>query len=57
MRVVHMNVSTLNTSTMMEPIFMITNIEHQKWQVVNLPHFHLQPKQRAIVHHDVHKQQ
>jgi hypothetical protein len=29
MKVVHMNVNTLNTSMMMEPVFLITNIEHQ----------------------------
>lgn len=57
MKVVRMNVNTFNTSTMMEPIFLITNIEHQKWQVVNLPHFHVQPKRRAIAHYNVHKQQ
>jgi hypothetical protein len=32
MMMMHMNVSTLNTSTMME----LVNIEHQKWKAIKI---------------------
>lgn len=36
MKMVHMIVNTFNTSTMMEPIFLINNIKCQKWQAIKI---------------------